>query len=502
MHFTSLIVELLRARPRLIFWVAVLPLAALWFLLPTLLYTSPPGDLAAMLAFGREYQVGTVMGPPLAFWLADIAFRLAGGHMFGVYLLAQLCFVVTMWAVFTLARAIVGKQQAIIAALLTLTITAFTYPAGEFGPLVLARPLWALSVLHAWRVMGEGKRTAWFLLSIEIGLLCLTLQSALLLVAILIMFALATRRGRHALASLDPLFCTLVVFVITVPYLLWLTRSGVTLPKPSLYDPLGKLKHWGDLLGWMVLALSGILLLVIVNLRRFNRNPEQAPVIYRPPLDPFARNFVYALALAPPLLLSLIAALYDLDDVVAGQTAALLLAGLAVVVAAGDLIFLRRQEVLRMVWLLLVLAPIALALGGVFVQPWTSGAEVKTLLPASEMTKFFGDNYQKRTGRTLQAVAGDPQLAALVGYGVPSRPRVFYDFAPHQTPWLTLASFMQTGGLVVWRATDTAGAPPPGIAQRFPGLVPEVPRTFDRSFSGRQEPFRIGWAIVRPGAAK
>ena len=54
-----------------------------------LLYRSPPGDLATVLAFGREYQVGTWLGPPLAFWLADIAFRAAGNHMFGVYLLAQ-----------------------------------------------------------------------------------------------------------------------------------------------------------------------------------------------------------------------------------------------------------------------------------------------------------------------------------------------------------------------------------------------------------------------------
>lgn len=502
MRFTSLIVELLRARPRLIFWTAVLPLAAIWFMLPTLLYTSPPGDLAALLAFGHEYQVGTDMGPPLAFWLADIAFRLAGGHMFGVYLLSQLCFIVTMWAVFALARAVVGKQQAIIAALLTLTITAFTFPGGEFGPLVLARPLWALVVLHAWRVMGEGKRTAWFLLSIEIGLLCLTLQSALLLVAILIVFALATRRGREALASLDPLFFALVVLVIALPYALWLARSGVALPKPALHDPVGKLKHWGDLIGWMVLALSGTLLLVVVNLRRLNRDPEQAPVIYRPPLDPFARNFVYTLALAPPLLLSFVAALYDLDDVVAGQAVSLLLSGLAVVVAAGDLIFLRRQEVLRMVWLLVVLAPVAFAIGGVFVLPWTSNTDVKTLLPASSMAKFFGDNYRARTGGALPAVAGDPQLAVLVGYGAPSRPHVFYDSAPSRTPWLTLNGFMHTGGLVVWRATDTAGAPPPDIARRFPGLVAEVPRTFDRVFTGRQEPFRIGWGIIRPGTTK
>src|ERR1700720_4831823 len=118
MRFPSLIIELIRARPRLIVWLVVLFQAALWLILPLLLYRSPPGDLATVLAYGREYQGGPYLGPPLAFWLADIAFRLAGNHMFGVYLLAQLCSIATFWALYQLARAIVGGQHAALAVLL------------------------------------------------------------------------------------------------------------------------------------------------------------------------------------------------------------------------------------------------------------------------------------------------------------------------------------------------------------------------------------------------
>src|SRR6478736_3152153 len=103
MRFTSLIVELIRARPRLMVWVVVLFQAALWLVVPLLIYRSPPGDLATVLAFGREYRVGTALGPPLSFWLADIAYRLAGNHMFGVYLLAQLCSIAMFWTIYQLA---------------------------------------------------------------------------------------------------------------------------------------------------------------------------------------------------------------------------------------------------------------------------------------------------------------------------------------------------------------------------------------------------------------
>src|ERR1700726_4895886 len=131
MRFTSLIVELIRARPRLVVWIVVLAQAALWLILPLLLYRSPPGDLATVLAYGREYRVGTDLGPPLAFWLADIAFRAAGNHIMGVYLLAQLCGVATFWALYLLARVVVGGQQAVLAVLLTMTVVAFGWSNGE-----------------------------------------------------------------------------------------------------------------------------------------------------------------------------------------------------------------------------------------------------------------------------------------------------------------------------------------------------------------------------------
>src|SRR3954468_22798833 len=179
MRFTPLIVELIRARPRLVVWLVVLLQGLLWLLVPLLLYRSPPGDLAMVLAYGREYQVGTNLGPPLAFWLGDIAFRAAGNHVFGVYVLAQLCAIATFSTLYLLARAIVGGQQAVLAVLLTMTVTAFSAPGVEFGPLVLTRPLWALLLLHSWQLIGQGRRNAWFAWSIEAGLLLLTSSAAI-----------------------------------------------------------------------------------------------------------------------------------------------------------------------------------------------------------------------------------------------------------------------------------------------------------------------------------
>src|SRR2546423_2343341 len=329
MHFTSLFVELIRARPRLVVWLVVLLQATLWLLVALLLYRSPPDDLATVIAYGREYQVGTDLGPPLAFWLIDIAFRAAGNHVFGVYLLAQLCSIAMFWAIYLLARAIVGGQQAVLAVLLTMTVTTFSSPGLEFGPLVLARPLWALLLLHSWRLIGQNRRNAWFAWSIEAGLLLLTTSAAFGLLLLLIGFALATVRGRRTLMSFDALFAALVVVVLALPYVIWLIRADMLgWPHwPAMVQLGARAVHGAALLGGLLGALSGMLLLIVLNSGRVGRKPEEAPIIYRPPVDPLARDFVYFFAIAPALLGAVISGVFDFNGVAAGGGVVVVLFG-------------------------------------------------------------------------------------------------------------------------------------------------------------------------------
>jgi len=158
---------------------------------------------------------------------------------------------------------------------------------------------------------------------------------------------------------------------------------------------------------------------------------------------------------------------------------------------------LRRQRVLRGVWALAVALPALVAFVVVAIVPWLGRIGTSSTLPAATIARFFGESFERRTGRPLPAVAGDADIAALVAMGA-SRPHLLLDAAPERTPWANFAHFAETGGVVVWRASDTLGAPPPEIARRFPGLVPELPRAFDHLLNGRQTPPRIGWAIVRP----
>ncbi len=138
----------------------------------------------------------------------------------------------------------------------------------------------------------------------------------------------------------------------------------------------------------------------------FSRGTEDAPIIYRPPVDRLARNFVYFFAIAPALGGSLIAGLFNLDRVVGGAGIALLMSGLAVIVAAGDLVPLRRQRMLRSVWAAAIGVPALAVFVTVIFLPWTDRGEVATSLPATAIARFFGDSFERRTNHRLAGGGG------------------------------------------------------------------------------------------------
>ena len=202
-----------------------------------------------------------------------------------------------------------------------------------------------------------------------------------------------------------------MIAVLVLPYLIWLIRADVLAlpPWPGIDDLGARALHWGGLLGGLVLAMSGIVLLVILNSGWLGRKAEEAPIIYRPPVDPLARDFVYCFAIGPALGGSLIAGMFNLDRVTGGAGIALLMSGLAAIVATGDLVYLRRQRLLRAVWALALIVPAFAAVRTTLFMPWTSAAEVSTSLPAATIARFFGDSFERRTNQRLRAVAGDPQ---------------------------------------------------------------------------------------------
>jgi 4-amino-4-deoxy-L-arabinose transferase-like glycosyltransferase len=502
MLYVSIFVELLRSRPALAVWGAALAQALLWLLVPSLFYAAPPGDLANVLVVGREFQLGTDLGPPLAFWLAEIAYDATGHSVVGVYLLSQVCVVVTYWAVFALGRAIVGPQHAALAVLLMVGVAAFTVPTPDFGPVILTMPLWAIILLHYWRAVGEARRSYWLPLAIEIGLLLLTTYVGLILIGLLVLFTLGNREARARLKSYDPLIAAIVAAIVMGPHLIWLADSGAGLTPVlmRLRTPeavVGNLVAWLQQIGLILAAHAGLIVLVALVAGWPWPRHDPAPVIVRPAIDPFARQFVYFFAITPAFAGTLVAVLIGWSGPVGGIAPLVILSGLLVVVAAGDAIEFSRQHVVIAAWFGLLVIPPIMAVAALVVLPWLN-IDLRVTYPAEAMARFFSESFERRTGKPLQIVTGDPRTATLVALGAPSRPSVFLSATPERSPWVTEDAIKSKGAIVVWPTRDTAGTPPGALKERFPEMVPEVPRVFERAVQGRLPLIRIGWAVLRP----
>ncbi len=497
MNYVSLIVEFLRGRPRFVFWCVALTQAALWILVPSLTYSAPPGDVPTLLAIGHEFLLGSERGPPLAFWLGEAAFRLAGA--FGVYVLAQICIVLTYYAIFLLGRAIVGIRHAVLAVLLMVGVAAFTMQSVSFGPSVLAAPFWAFSVLFYWCALGENARGAWFLLAVSLGLLLLSSETGAILLALMIVFTLASAAGRRALRHPEPWVACALLAIVILPYAGWAIRDRDVFVA-GLLNPVSRSGHPALWLASVLAASHLGMLLLIALASGFPRDQKQsAPEIDRTaPVSTLARSYIYIFAIVPMFVSIAIALNTARLGPLARVTPLVVLSGVAVLVAAGDRLRLYRERIVSSVWVSLVVMPPALAAFSVVLAPWVTKAELTTAQPAHAEGAFFAEAFARRTGKPLRYVAGDPQLAPLVALGSPSRPHVFFDWAPQQSPWASADDIKRDGGVLVWPAPGTSRNPPQRLADQFPGLVAEVPQTFPRPVNGFLPPVRIGWAVIRP----
>ncbi len=180
----------------------------LWTLVPSLFYPAPPGDVPLVLAIGKRMAARRASGAaarPIG--SPTRRTRLAGGSVDRhSTCCSQTCVVQPYWAVFSLARRIVGAALATMAILLMAGITCSRSRRLSSRPPVLAMPLTALTLLFGYRALAEGRIRHWIGVRRHAGPaaardLCGPDAGR----ACWLVFILGTRRGRSQLKALGPL---------------------------------------------------------------------------------------------------------------------------------------------------------------------------------------------------------------------------------------------------------------------------------------------------------
>ena len=472
---------------------------------PALGFLTLPRDTLEGFLWGRAFQWGYFKHPPLQAWILGGLESLWPGHVWVAYALAQGCMVVTMVAVWRLASAALGREQAVLASLLTLLGVHYLGPSmATFTPDTLSVPLWALTGLFWWRAVVESRERAWFALGVVVALSIYAKYVGLLLLGLLALYTIATVEGRKQLRTPAPWVAMTVCAVLVMPHLVWMVDTGFApLGHAVSYDV--KASSIAERIWFCVLFLSaqvmqhaGLLLLLGVCIGIGRWAPAPAIVFDGPVMSRFRRDAILVMAVAP------IAVALATNFAVGGEfrqgraMALFAFSGIAAVMLLGPRILVGN---LRFATVVAGVVVIGLPFGNAFhhhARLALGATEVPTLIPAQALADQLNARWQDRFERPLTIVVGDRWHAGNVAFYASDQPQIFLDADPRQAPWVDEARLREEGGLIVWSPTDRRAKDV--LRRRFPGLVPEGQVTAPSPLAWGK-PSTLSYAFIVPGGA-
>lgn len=468
-----------------------------WTLLPALTAHNLQLDLAEDLALGREWQLGYWKHPPLPWWAADLAYRLAG-DVHAVYLLGPLAVVACLYAVWLLGRDIVGGFAALIAVLALEGVHYYNFSAVKFAHDQMQLPFWALTGLFLYRAIARQRAPDWLLAGAMLALCFWSKYAAFALAGSLAVFLLADPVARRTLRTPGPWLMALAFFVVLAPNLWWLAGNDFL---PFRYvDARARIAtHWYQVvtfpLQWTVgqiffLAPAiGLLALAVTGARR-------APAAAAG--DAFARRYVTMLALGPFAVTTLVALLLGRLPVAMWGYPLWSFAPLAALMWLGpatDPIRLKRFAAgFLFVFIIAPIAYAAIEIG----EPLVRDRPKATQFPGRLLAAMVTRTWRERFATPLTYVGGGEFATNNVAVYSPDRPHVIVHADPALSPWIDRDDLKKKGAVLVW---EDGQADEARIAQwraAFPGFDLQPPLILPRGTLVPTRPARVYVAIVPP----
>jgi hypothetical protein len=490
-----------------------------WLVVRTLAWTivaltqpNPPLDTVEWLAWGHEWQLGYPKHPPLAAWVAEMAYRLTPGSFLGVYLTGYLTVAFAIFCVWRLARRLLPPRTA-LAAVFCLDGLVYLGPdAAEFNNQVLLIAFWALAIERFRAAATSDRPRDWLLSGLALGLALLCKYSALALALPLAAWWLWHNRPLSMRRARGPALAALAAAVVFLPHFVWLVRNDF----PTLRYAAERTQPAE---GVPVSYLSGVPFLLTQGLRLLPVLLILAPLL-RPRLRRLdadgrrARSLLLAAVLGP-VALHLAASLMgaQLRDVWGAPlwtfTGLLLVLCVKTEEAGRPRAWSRR---LGVAVLTMALAQAALS------NAFSAGLRPRPLrvhFPGALLAEEVTSRYEQRHGQPPAIIAGDwwlagnvcchaPHRPALYGsrepgsFGVPGRAkRKFLAPEPATRSGLRDADLNARGGVLVWDAGAFGEDIPPWLHERFPRA--QCQRALLLPFHGRGgQKLQVGWAMVAP----
>lgn len=485
-----------------IFWTLALTHAVLSVVAPAIGFHTLPRDTIEGFLWGRSFQWGYFKHPPLQAWILGWSETVAPRAAWLAYLYAQICALVTLFAIWRLARTILGPAAGVIASMLTLVgIHYYGPPMATFTPDTLSAPLWALTGLFWWRAVVQRRPLFWFALALTVAVSVYAKYVVLLLVGVLGVLTLGTPEGRKELMRREPWLALVFGLLLAAPHIAWIIDAGgsslahavSTDAKAGTFGM--RLWFCFSFLMAQVVEHSGLIALVVLCIGIGRARPATELIIEERPVAERERAILLAMAFAP-ILIALLTNLIVGGEFRQGRgTALFAFSGIAAVLIAGPVLRIGRLRVAAVIALTMVVALPIINAGHHHLRLAWGAAVVPTLYPARALATELEARWKERTALPLRIVVGERWHAGNIAFYANSRPQILLDGDFRISPWISRERLAREGALLVWHPSDRA------MLARLRDLVPDLEAegyAFAPPAVRGGVPSRLAYAVIEP----
>ena len=481
-------------RPTATFWVFAGVHGAVSTLAPALGFSNLPLDVVEGLAWSRSLEFGFHKHPAGAAAVLALIDRFGGGNYWLVYAASQAAVVATFWAVYMLARSIVGSTAAVLSTVMLAGVHYYSIASASFNPDVVLSPLWAWFALSVWRAVGEGRKGWWIVVGLTLGLMVhAKYTGALLAVSVALWLVSCEKRG-EVLTSPFPWLAVLGATAIAAPHLYWIhihhyetlkyvsfDRSPVTSWGQSVLVTINfVLAQVGQHAGFIAIALAAALPL--------SRCRPAMPVwrIKVTPVQPLAHRFVLAVAFGPLAIAVLAQALANFQFRQMWGAPFFAFSGLALVVLLRDRLMLRNMPFPFVVAIIMIIGP---PIGNVLQYQFPSllVPNGRMIYPSEVVAARMLELYRHETGQDPRIVVAGVWDGGAIALHASGRPLVMINGDPRSTSGVTSELLSRRGALVVWRAKD--GEAPEALLNHAKSASRHDPTVWTRPILAKLKPF-------------
>ncbi|MDO5581194.1 MAG: glycosyltransferase family 39 protein [Planctomycetia bacterium] len=490
------------------FWGAAIVIALYWLLLCVLVMKNYRLDVIEQYVVGREWVFGSSKHPSLTALLLEVFFRITLQWEIAPYLLARLCILITLWAIWRLAREYLSDSLALIAVFAMFSYSFFQYGCTEYNNNITLNMAWACAVFFIFKALHTNKLRWWILSGFCLGIGLHFKYTLIILPLMVVLFLILDPQGRPFWKKKGPWITILVAVLLFLPHGIWIYQNGfITLKYASSRIPSPG--SWTAHIVYPLCFIGSQLVLIL---------PTILPLvplcgwIGKPDFSKagrtFESRFLIWIVLAPFALQILLSAIKGAQIPTAlGSHLWLFLSVLLLHVLKTDHTEKRIQQSKRSALILcLVLASLSMMIA--WTGPYFTHRASRYQFPgralAEEAERCWHKNHQEK----LPAIVGPWWPAGNIAVYGKDRPPVYANALPDSFldgPLLLPQrphpeKINQTGGIVVWFIPRDAANDysPPRLLERFPKAVLQKPVPLLYQTSAELRPLWVGLAVVDP----